>query len=62
MKYLENPAFLAQKIDHFGHKVSRKIILELITKLLQRLRPNETPDGQENENDTKTENEVEIFE
>ena len=55
MKYLKNPAFLSQKIDHFGHKISRKVILELITT-------NETPDGQENENDTKTENEVEIFE
>ena len=62
MKYLENPAFLSQIIDHFGHKISRKIILELITKLLQRLRPIETPDCQENENNKKTENEVEIFE
>ena len=71
MKYLENPAFLSQKTDHFGNKISRKVILELITKLLQRLNDEK---NEKNENDTTvksrsskpmeddTENEVEISE
>ena len=58
MKYLENPAFLSQKTDQFGNKISRKVILELITKLLQRF----TPNDEENANDTTEENEVEISE
>ena len=41
MRYLENPAFLSEKDDNFGNKVSRKAIQDMITKLLQRLTGNE---------------------
>ena len=41
LRYLENPAYLNEKTDQFGNKISRKVILDLITKLVQRLTGNE---------------------
>ena len=38
---MENPAYLNEKTDQFGNKISRKVILDLITKLVQRLTGNE---------------------